>query len=430
MKIQKIQFKERVIPMKHLALRRVSAAAVTVVLLITTVFSLSIFAKAATFTPRLTAPAYSNKYFYNSDYNVFQKYGYGLPNCTAYAYGRAYEILGKEPKLSWNGAGQWYDYNRNNGYYKYGSTPKVGAIACWCYSGGGHVAVVEQIDSNGNMTLSNSEWGGRTFYLTYAHKNDYNPGGNSWWTFQGYIYLIDFADIVEPTKAEYKTGVYNVTDGPVNMRSGAGTGNSSVGLVPNGAKLSVTKVQASGGYTWGYTTYNKKNGWVALDFCTYVSALPAETTAPATVQPTTAKPTEQSTTAAPETTQEPRITPEPEEPVTRATQATQPTTKATQPATVAPTTVPVTQAPTVAPKTEPATEATQPVTKPAKKGLGTGDINSDGEINVVDATIIQKVLTGSLNLNSQQKSWCDFNFDGSVTIDDVTGIQKYISKTY
>ena len=391
--------------MKHLALKRVSAVAVTVVLLLTTVFSLSVFANAATFTPRLSAPASTNKYYYNSDYNVFQKYGYGLPNCTAYAYGRAYEILGKEPKLSWNGAGQWYDYNRSNGYYKYGSTPKVGAIACWCYSGGGHVAVVEKIDSNGNMTLSNSEWGGRTFYLTYANKNDSNPGGNSWWTFQGYIYLIDSADVVEPAPVSYKTGIYKVVvDSTLNMRSGAGT----------------RKVQSAGGYTWGYTTYNKKSGWVALDYCTYVSALPAETT-DATTQPTTAKPTTQPTTVAPTTAQpetEPetlRISPEPEQPVTNATTA-QPTT---QPTTAAPTTQPTTAAPT-----------TQPATVAKKQGLGTGDINSDGQINVVDATIIQRVLSGFTKLSAEQTRWCDFNFDGSITIDDVTGIQKYISRTF
>jgi len=403
--------------MKHLALKRVSAVAVTVVLLLTTVFSLSVFANAATFTPRLSAPASTNKYYYNSDYNVFQKYGYGLPNCTAYAYGRAYEILGKEPKLSWNGAGQWYDYNRSNGYYKYGSTPKVGAIACWCYSGGGHVAVVEKIDSNGNMTLSNSEWGGRTFYLTYANKNDSNPGGNSWWTFQGYIYLIDSADVVEPAPVSYKTGIYKVVvDSTLNMRSGAGTSYGYVTSVSNGAKLTVTKVQSAGGYTWGYTTYNKKSGWVALDYCTYVSALPAETT-DATTQPTTAKPTTVApTTAQPETEPETlRISPEPEQLVTNATTA-QPTT---QPTTAAPTTQPTTAAPT-----------TQPATVAKKQGLGTGDINSDGQINVVDATIIQRVLSGFTKLSAEQTRWCDFNFDGSITIDDVTGIQKYISRTF
>ena len=88
---------------------------VTTAVLFTTLFSISVIANAAgttSFTPRLSAPDYSNKYYYNGDYNVFYKYGYGMPNCTAYAYGRAYEILGKEPKLSWNGAGQWYGYNQ------------------------------------------------------------------------------------------------------------------------------------------------------------------------------------------------------------------------------------------------------------------------------------------------------------------------------
>ena len=155
--------------MRRNVFKKISAVVITTAVLFTTIFSLSSIAgSAVSFTPRLSAPDSSNKYYYNSNYNVFQKYGYGLPNCTAYAYGRAYEILGTEPKLSWNGAGQWYGYNQSGNYYKYGKTPKVGAIACWCYSGGGHVAVVEKIDNNGNMTLSNSEWGGRTFYLTYA----------------------------------------------------------------------------------------------------------------------------------------------------------------------------------------------------------------------------------------------------------------------
>ena len=269
--------------MKHFALRRVSAIAVTAALLLTTVFSISIFANAATFSPRLTAPARTNKYYY-SDKNIYYASGWGMPNCTAYAYGRAYEILGKEPKLSWYSAETWYDYNRNGGYYNYGRTPKVGAIACWCYNGGGHVAVVEQINSDGSMVLSNSGYNYLEFYLTYANKNDSNPGGNSWWTFQGYIYIIDSADVVDSEPAvEYKNGVYKVqVDSTLNMRSGAGTSNAYVTSVPNGAKLSVTQTKQAGGYTWGYTTYNNKSGWVALDYCVYVSEIPEETKAPAT----------------------------------------------------------------------------------------------------------------------------------------------------
>ena len=114
--------------MKYRFTKRVSAVVLTVAILFTAVFSMSIFANAATaYSPRPSAPASTNKYYY-SDLNVFYKYGYGMPNCTAYAYGRAYEILKTEPKLSWGNAEQWYGYNKSNGYYSYGKTPKLGAI--------------------------------------------------------------------------------------------------------------------------------------------------------------------------------------------------------------------------------------------------------------------------------------------------------------
>ena len=178
--------------LKSVFSKKVSAAVLTAVMLFVSVFSMSMIASAASFSPRLSAPSLSNKYYY-SDLNAFYKYGYGMPNCTAYAYGRAYEILGSEPKLSWNNAEQWYDYNKSNGYYKYGQTPKVGAIACWSYNGGGgHVAVVEKVE-NGQITFSNSAWSGKRFYLSYASTSDKNAGGNSWWNFQGYIYLGDFS---------------------------------------------------------------------------------------------------------------------------------------------------------------------------------------------------------------------------------------------
>lgn len=372
--------------MKRNLLRRIPAVVLTVALLLTSVFSISMFASAASFTPRLSAPSSSNKYYY-SNTNVFYKYGYGMPNCTAYAWGRAYEILGTEPKLSWNDAGQWYDYNKNGGYYKYGSTPKVGAVACWNYSGGGHVAVVEKIE-NGKMTLSNSEWGGRSFYLTYANTTDTNPGGNSWWSFQGYIYLIDSADPVQPNKPEsYKTGVYRTNvDDALNMRSGAGTSYSLVASVPNAVKLNVTKVQASGGYNWGYTSYNGKNGWVALEYCEYISELPKETDAPTTVKPTQA-----------------------------------PTT--------APTTAVSTTYPTEAATTIPATKSTDS-DKDFSKGLGVGDVNGDGAINVVDATQIQKYVAGFDGFTEEQIKWCDFDFSGEVTITDATGLQRFLAQKY
>ena len=224
-------------------------------------------AGAASFSPRYEAPSYSNAYYY-SDKNLYYSAGYGMPNCTAYAYGRAYEILGHEPNLCPYNAELWYGWNQSNGYYNYGQQPAIGAIACWSYPyGGGHVAVVEDIDSNGNLTLSNSAWSGIEFYLTYADASEatYNPGGSSWWNFQGYIYVYKepgegyTAETTQPKN--YSTGTYVVdVDDTLNMRSGAGTGYSYVTSVKTGSKLNVTEIERGGSYTWGKTSYNGKNG--------------------------------------------------------------------------------------------------------------------------------------------------------------------------
>ena len=92
--------------------------------------------RAASFSIRSTAPEKSNQYYYSSK-NPFYSSGYA-GQCTWYAYGRAYEILGKKPNLCLRNAKEWYGYNKTNGYYKYGSTPKVGAIVCWANGTAGH----------------------------------------------------------------------------------------------------------------------------------------------------------------------------------------------------------------------------------------------------------------------------------------------------
>ena len=400
--------------LKRIFNKKVSAAVLTAVMLFVSVFSMSMIASAASFSPRLSAPSSSNKYYY-SNLNVFYRYNYGMPNCTAYAYGRAYEILGSEPKLSWNNAEQWYGYNKANGYYKYGQTPKVGAIACWSYSyGGGHVAVVEKVE-NGVITLSNSAYSGANFYISTASISDPKVGGNKGWNFQGYIYLGNFSSSTSTTQATtqkvtYTTGTYKTdVDDYLNMRSGAGTSYTSVASVPSNVTLNVTKVSASGGHTWGYTSYNGKTGWVALDFCTFVSS--------STVQPTTAKPTVQPTTA--------KATVQP----TTAKPTVQPTTaKATQPATTVPA---ATVQPTTAKATQPAATvpaaAVQPTTAPASNGevsFAIGDVNLDGSVDILDATEISKFAISTAALSDVQMKLADFNRDGVVNVLDATEIQK------
>ena len=84
------------------------------------------------FKQRTTAPSATDKYWIN-----YTKGGLNecilisgvscLPNCTGYAWGRWYELLGTKPKLSKRNAEMWFVTNDG---YKRGSTPKLGAIAC------------------------------------------------------------------------------------------------------------------------------------------------------------------------------------------------------------------------------------------------------------------------------------------------------------
>ncbi len=221
---------------------------------------------ASEYSPRLTAPKKSNKYYY-SDKNLFYKYGWGMPNCTCYAWGRAYEILKAEPQLCIYSAYLWYDYNKENKIYSYGQEPKLGAIACWVYKEGtaGHVAVVEKITKD-TIYYSNSAWGGEEFYVDTSPIDD-PTGGWDAWVFQGFIYIGEYSN----SEPEEQGDVYRITsDDGVNMRKGAGTSYKTVSAIPCGASVTVTKTKKADGYTWGYTTYMGKCGWFATDFAELV----------------------------------------------------------------------------------------------------------------------------------------------------------------
>ncbi|WP_243259576.1 Ig-like domain-containing protein [Eubacterium sp. 1001713B170207_170306_E7] len=168
--------------------------------------------KAAEFSPRTDKPDYYSYPYSRSSGNPFELNPLTGGNCTYYAWGRAYEILGyplpnNEVNSNPNGWGSfrsnakyfWSDnkelYDEGRGGFAYGSEPAVGAIAVWdgSITNGwcGHVAVVEEVNGN-EVVTSNSGWSYRDFYMDYDNAN--SMGGN----FLGYIYLLDNVD-PEPT---------------------------------------------------------------------------------------------------------------------------------------------------------------------------------------------------------------------------------------
>ena len=155
------------------------------------------------YTPRLTAPSKSDKNFihyskggYNTCIMIDKSTGSVLPNCVGYAQGRLLEILGKKAvnwKLPACNAEDWFETAQKNGF-KTGQTPKLGAVVVWRAGqthnnadGAGHVAVVEEIMSNGDIVVSQSAWGGTEFYLsTITKASGYMYNSNR--PFLGFIY--------------------------------------------------------------------------------------------------------------------------------------------------------------------------------------------------------------------------------------------------
>lgn len=146
------------------------------------------------YNPRLTAPETDNKNYITLKYGGYNyciniSNGSVLPNCVGYMWGRWREILGKYHQL---GRG-----NAENVYigldgYERGTTPKLYAVACWkqgktqnTKDGYGHVAIVEKINEDGTVLVSDSAYGGARF-RTVTYPKTMKKNG---FTFQGFIYL-------------------------------------------------------------------------------------------------------------------------------------------------------------------------------------------------------------------------------------------------
>ena len=139
-------------------------------------------------------PMSGNNFFYA--WNVFQP-SWGPPvqvgNCTWYAWGRFWEISGatsssqNRPTLCTLDANYWWAYN--DGYNR-SQTPELGSVICLeggNYSGLGHVAIVEKINSDGSIYTSES--GLNAYYFDYRLRipPNYEANSSDGYTFKGFI---------------------------------------------------------------------------------------------------------------------------------------------------------------------------------------------------------------------------------------------------
>ncbi|HEX4662420.1 MAG TPA: CHAP domain-containing protein [Candidatus Saccharimonadales bacterium] len=90
---------------------------------------------------------------------VFGGNGYDYGYCTWYAFNRRAE-LGRPVGSNWGNAVTWASYARSAGF-KVDNTPEVGAVLqAGGYYGLGHVAIVERVNGDGSITLSEMNYAG------------------------------------------------------------------------------------------------------------------------------------------------------------------------------------------------------------------------------------------------------------------------------
>ena len=56
-----------------------------------------------------------------------------------------------------------------------------------------------------------------------------------------------------------------------------------------------------------------------------------------------------------------------------------------------------------------------------------GDANIDGEVNILDATVIQRYVASIDDMTEQQKALSDVDSDNEVTVFDATIVQRYVA---
>lgn len=128
-------------------------------------------------------------WYYNA--NPYYQRGYGLPNCTCYAWGRLSEICNAPVTFYGGNAIMW----ASRPEMKQIPSPKVGS--CIIYSGGitdsygrlcGHIGVIEHLYDDGSIDVSMSSFGGYMWRLyRLNHSDNYHIPDSYGLTFVGFF---------------------------------------------------------------------------------------------------------------------------------------------------------------------------------------------------------------------------------------------------
>ncbi len=224
--------------------------------------------------PRTSCPDTGNKFYlrpagggYNkciagnskNPYNKRPSAHSVLPNCVGYAYGRYLEYHGlQSANLPTCNAKDWYSTAKKNGF-ACGKTPTVGAVACFKGTQYGHVAFVEKIEKNGDLVLTESNWGHQIFRTVRITKQ-------SGYRYSGSLQLVGF--IAPP--AHQRCVAYRVTVDALNVRHGTSTKTAVRTVLGKGATVEISRIKTGlDGQIWGKIP---KTGWVRMAYTARVAA--------------------------------------------------------------------------------------------------------------------------------------------------------------
>ena len=198
-----------------------------------------------------------SKYFYEKSYNRFAQDNLWMPNCTCYAAGRAAEIstlpLGRE--VPGGNAKTWWTTTTWN---KSTTIPKVGAICVWGSPSStyGHVAIVERINEDGTVVISQSNYTrasaakmNENYFQTKTVSLQAGKSGTIGIPFLGYIYN-PYVNDIRVKKDSKKSQVEVITNKIKARKNPSLSGESYEGLyIPQGI-YDILETQVADNYLW------------------------------------------------------------------------------------------------------------------------------------------------------------------------------------